>query len=181
MKNTLLSLFVLSIFLSNSCSKEDPLDKYYWGEATATKNGMASSWSARPRCVVNKPYNQGMDIIMDVFNSQGFKRENLFFYKIPNEVGNYDITKSSLHTVDSTHGASYGTLIDDGDVAGDSYYLIQGIVENKLTIDKKKGNEIWGTFQAAFVKDKTYLPQDPTAPDTVIFTNGKFHTKLLTE
>ena len=120
-------------------------------------------------------------MVFTVFNDKNFKRENLFFYKINNSIGENIITPTTPHAVDSTHGAFYGTLIDDGDVLGDSYDLLEGIIENKLTIDKKEGDEIWGTFQAAFVKDKTYLPEDPTAPDTVIFTNGKFHTKLLKE
>lgn len=179
MNITLVSISTLTLLLLSSCKKDDPKDKYYWGEASGTKNYI-TSWEAKPRCVVNKPYNQGVDIIMNVFNDKGFMREELFFYKIPNEVGAYEITKSSLHAVDSTHGASYGTLIDDG-TSGDSYYLIQGLIENKFTIDKKVGSEIWGTFQVAFVKDKTSPPEDKTAPDTVIFTNGKFHAKLLIE
>jgi hypothetical protein len=180
MNTRLFSFLAILTLAQHSCTKEDPNDKFYWGEATATKNQLPA-WEARPRCVVNKPYNQGIDIIINVFNDKGFKREDLFFYKIPNEVGTYQITSSSLYAVDSTHGASYRTLLDDGDVLGDRYSLHYGKIENKLIIDKKMRDEIWGTFQVAFVKDKTFLPEDPTAPDTVVFTNGKFHTKLLTE
>ena len=179
MKIIYFSLITLLILSNQSCKKDDPNDRFYWGEATATKN-QSAAWEARPRCVINKPYDQGIDIILTVFNSQGFRREDLFFYKIPNEVGIFNITNADTHAVDSTHGAKYFTLVDDG-TAGDSYYLIQSIVENKLSIDKKKGDEIWGTFQVAFTKDKTFLSEDPTAPDTVIITDGKFHTKLLKE
>jgi len=179
MKSILYSCVFLAICLTNSCDKEEPRwQKYHWGEATATKNGIF--WEGEPRCVINKPYSQGIDIIFDVYNEKNFHREDLFFFKIKNGTGNYSITPTTPHNVDSLSGASYGTLIDDG-TSGDSYDLIAGIIENKLTIDRKNGDEIWGTFQAAFVKDKTYLPEDPTAPDTVIFTNGKFHTKLLKE
>lgn len=179
MKIIYFSLITILILSNQFCKKDDPNDRFYWGEATATKN-QSASWEARPRCVINKPYDQGIDIILTVFNSKGFRREDLFFFKIPNEVGTYNITKSSPQTVDSTHGASYGTLIDDG-TSGDRYYLIQAIVDNKITIDTKVGDEIWGTFQVAFTKDKTFLSEDPTAPDTVIITDGKFHTKLLKE
>jgi len=180
MKSILYSCVFLAICLTNSCDKEEPRwQKYHWGEATASKNGIA--WKGEPRCVIDTRYPQGIDIIIDVYNEKNFHREDLLFFKIKNEIGNYSITPSNLYAYDSIPGASYGTSIDDGDVAGDSYDLIEGIVENKLTIDKKKGDEIWGTFQVALIKDKTFPPQDPSAPDTVVFTNGKFHTKLLKE
>ena len=176
-----LFLFFTSLVASlvSSCNKQDdPLDKFYWGEVTALKNG--SAWEGRPRCLIDKPYEQGIDFIFEMFNEQKFHRDNLFFFKIPNNIGNYQLSITEIRDIDSLQGATYHTSIDDG-TSGDSYNLLNGIVDNQIIIDRKEGDELWGTFQAAFVKDTTYMPEDPLSPDTVIFTNGRFHTKLLKE
>jgi hypothetical protein len=171
MKNLISSVLLLAM-LCQSCKEDKSYDKYYWGEASAVKNGR-KNWKAETRCLANKPYGQGIDIIVTVFNEQDYGRERLFFYKVPNEIGTYKIMDSDIRVIDSTHGASYVTLLADGDVLGDTYTLLSGSIENEITIDKKKGDELWGTFQVAFIY--------PPASDTIILTNGKFHTKLLKE
>jgi hypothetical protein len=91
--------------------------------------------------------------------------------------GTYEIDSTSVRDIDDLHGAIYYTLQDDG-TAGESYDILEGIVENRLKITQKRGDEIWGEFQVAFAKDLRYGEQDPTVPDTVVFTNGVFHTKI---
>ena len=157
-----------------SCTKEKS-DDTYWGEVTAQKN--SELWSGKIRCLNNKPYNQGIDIDIDVYNSKNVRSENLFFFKYPNAEGTYLIDSTGVRIIDSLHGAVYHTLQDDG-TAGDSYYIIEGIVDNWLKITKKEEDELWGEFQVAFVKDLKYGEQDPAAPDTVIFTKGNLHTRL---
>ena len=176
MKN-IFYLIIFIVCITNSC-KKDPLDKYYWGEASATKNGN-TSWKVKTKYVDNKPNGQGIDIFFDLYNDQKHLRENLFFYKINNSIGVNNIKIQASSSTEANPGVFYSTLLDDGDVAGDSFSLLEGKIENKLTIDKKKGDEIWGTFQVALLKNKNFTASDPTAPDTIIFTNGKFHTKLI--
>lgn len=179
MKCSAFLIIVIGVSLSNSCKKNnDPLDKFYWGEVTALKNG--AEWEGRPRCLIDKPYGQGIDIIFDMFNENNFLRDDIFIYKIRDEVGTYALSITEIRDIDSLHGAEYFTLIDDG-TGGDSYDLLEGVIENKITIVKKDGEEFWGTFQIAFARDTTFLSEDPSSPDTVIFTNGQFHTKILKE
>lgn len=176
-----LFLFFASLVASliSSCDKnDDPLDKFYWGEVTALKNGAV--WEGRPRCLIDKPYGQGIDFIFDMFNEQKFKRDDLFIYKIPFEVGTFPLSISDIRVIDSLHGAEYFTLVDDG-TGGDSYDLLEGIISNQITIDRKEDEEIWGTFQIAFARDTTFPSEDPVSPDTIIFTKGQFHTKILKE
>lgn len=90
------------------------------------------------------------------------------------------MTKSDVREIDSSHGARYHTSLSDG-AGGDFYNLLEGVIENKVTIDRKEGEQIWGTFQVAFVKKNLLSTEDPTAPDTVIYTGGKFHTKVFSE
>ncbi|MDX1910885.1 MAG: hypothetical protein SFV22_05335 [Saprospiraceae bacterium] len=104
-------------------------------------------------------------------------KESLFIYKLPDWEGDFALSLTGVRDVDDLHGAVYHSLEDDG-TAGDSYDLLEGIVENHLKITRKKGDEYWGEFQAAFVKTTAFGEQDPTAPDTVVFTEGRFHVKL---
>jgi hypothetical protein len=163
------------LFVVSFCTKKEGEVGQYQGEATAIKNG--ALWSASPRCLINKPYGQGIDIDMDVFNSANHLKESLFFFKLPDQEGDFSLTLSDIREVDDLHGAVYHILQDDG-TAGDSYDLLEGMVENRLKITEKKGDEYWGEFQAAFVKTTEFGEQDPTAPDTVVFSEGRFHVKL---
>lgn len=153
-----------------------PLPDVYWGEVTAEKNG--EEWEANIYGVIDKPYKQGIDIIIRRHNEKGFLREDLFFFKIPDKLGKYPIEITDVRTIDNLTGANYGTSLDDGDVAGDFFELMTGQSDNFIEIDKKEGKEIWGNFQVSFIKDLKYGESDPSAPDTIVFKSGKFHTKI---
>ena len=170
---------VIAFVLFHSCKKEDIENAEVRPvEVTAKKNG--EDWLGYSVAVQNMFVQDGrLDIPIDVSNEAGFWRERLSFYKIPNEIGKYDLVETDGRTIDSLSGAIYHTLQDDGDVGGDSYVTVEGIVENYVEITKIEGKELWGTFQAAFIKNPVFTPQDPAAPDTVIFTDGKLHTILI--
>ncbi|MBK8195173.1 MAG: hypothetical protein IPK76_18885 [Lewinellaceae bacterium] len=172
MKIFLITLTVLILASMVSCSKAGP-DSYYWGECTAQLNGVA--WTGQPYIIENKPYLQGIDLLVDVYNGQGFHRENVFIYKIPDAVGRYQIVDTDVRDIDSLTGARYFTLGDDGDVLVDSYRLVSDKGENYVEIERKEGDQIWGAFQIAFAVDG--VKGNPAAPDTIIFTDGHFHTR----
>lgn len=175
----LMILTAIAFILFHSCKKEDVEDIDFSAfEVTAKKNG--EDWLGYSLAGQNVHVQDGrIDIAIDVVNEAGFWRENLVFFKIPNELGRYDLVETDVRTIDSLSGAVYHTLQDDGDVGGDSYVTVEGIVENYVEITKIEGKELWGTFQAAFVKNMFLPPQDPAAPDTVIFTNGALHTIII--
>ncbi len=110
---------------------------------------------------------------MNKYSKEGFLRESIFIYKIPDAVGHYPLSRSTdPWAVDELTGATFYLSTDDGDVSlGPSYKLLEPGHDNFLEIDKKKGDEIWGKFRITFVRD--------SPPDTVYFTNGDFHTKIL--
>ena len=61
---------------------------------------------------------------------------------------------------------------------GDFYDLLDGVIENNLTISKKDGDELWGTFQVALVKNISLGENDTAAVDTVLFRDGRFQVKI---
>ncbi|MCC7464724.1 MAG: hypothetical protein IT261_00555 [Saprospiraceae bacterium] len=166
-------LFLASVSLI-SCSKEDSND-YYWGTASAQLN--EDSWQPEPRAVTNKPYGQGIDFSLGRFNGNGLKKEALFIYKIPPQVGRHPISQTDLRDIDSLSGARLFTLID-GDVLGDVYHPLEGPTDNYLEITKIDGDEIWAEFQIAFVQ-VSVGSVDTNYPDTIRLTQGKIHTRII--
>lgn len=171
-------IIILGLVVCSACKKSNEEPELYWGSVSAIKNGVA--WEAEIYAGENRPYNQGIDIGIEKFNSKRLRREGLYFFKIPLNTGVYPLSETDVRIIDSLTGAFYNTLLDDGDVAGDAYYLFSGEhIENQIEITEIKGKEIKGTFQVSFLKDLRYGAADPSAPDTVVFKNGKFHTRIL--
>ncbi len=164
------------LLLILSCNKKNDQPDYYWGSINAIKNGEA--WEGKLYAVINKPFEQGIDIIIERFNEKGYKREYLFMSKIPLEVKKSKLNQTDVRIIDTLVGGDYGTLLDDGDVAGDDYLLLDDSIDDFVEITETKGKEIKGKFQMSFVKDLRFGEADPTAPDTVIFTDGVFHTRI---
>lgn len=77
--------------------------------------------------------------------------------------------------------ASYATLLYDGDVAGNYYYLNE---EDEITdffqfteFDERTGR-VTGRFQASFVVDTSAI-FDLASPDTIVITEGYFETVVV--
>ncbi|MDO8367690.1 MAG: hypothetical protein Q7T20_12895 [Saprospiraceae bacterium] len=170
----LISISIIALIFLVACSKDGP-DGYYWGTATARFNNKA--WEADPYAIVNAPYKQGIDFLIHKFNSQGFQREDVFVYKVPEQVGKYPISQTEVRDIDSLVGAQFFTVLDDGGVLGDSYSLLEGVVDNYVEITKIKGDQVWAEFQVAFVKVSSN--HTPEYPDTIVFTKGKIHTLIV--
>ena len=162
---------MLAIFFS--CAKEEP-SGYYWGITNAQFNGDA--WEAQLYAIENKPYNQGIDFIMHKFSKQGILLEILHFYKIPPQIGKYPFADTEVRDIDSLVGARFRTVLD-GDVTGDTYSLLEGVVNNYVEITKIEGDQVWADFQVAFVKGSSN--NSPEYPDTIVFKNGKIHTRIV--
>lgn len=174
-------LLILSILIPvlYSCKEEQSLiPDIYWGEVSAIKNGQP--WSGLIYARPNEPY--GFYIRIEVFNEQEFHREALTIFKIPNELkkNRIDTVQAEIDTL--LTGASYATLVDDGDVLGDLFKVYEGEMENYITITSynEETGEVRGNFEVAFVFGEGVVgtKSDPTAPDTIRFTNGQFHTKI---
>ena len=156
-----------------ACSK-DKSEDYYWGTSTAEFDGNA--WQAEPRASINLPYKQGINFSMRRFDNQGNVKETLSFFKIPNQLGRNKLSETETRDIDSLSGVRLFTLID-GDVLGDVYYPLEGIVDNYLEITKIEGDQIWADFQVAFIRK--IVGTVSNYKDTIVFTNGSIHTRMM--
>lgn len=177
-----LLLLAISLF---TCKKEETGPRYN-GVASAIKNG--EPWSAYSgagqtsvagsRSGSCAAFNT-LEISVGTYSREGFSREYMLFNKISTEPGTYSLHAYQPCWVDSLPGVSYTNMIDDGDVIGDVYKLLES--ENSFVtvagVDQRT-NEISGTFQVTLVIDR-YPKTGPSAPDTLRFTGGSFKSKII--
>ena len=177
---SILFVFIISICFI-SCRKEEPrmLGHPYWGEASALRNG--KEWLPKVRGVRSNLDSSLIGININWFQAEtNFQREYLGFINVPkSEVFDTIKLKSFVPSSTELSFVSYGTLIDDGDVSGDDYDLLES-EDNWLIVTEwnESTTEIKGNFQASFLF-KGDEHKTPDAGDTVRFTNGFFHTRIV--
>ncbi len=172
----------LTCLVCLSCSKDDDFSAIwnwdYWGEVSADLNG--SSWDQaliyghnHSTMTLSHP---GLALSIDVYGDSGFLRESLFLNQIPCDIG-----KHMLYDVDPNLSdlprAWYSTILADGDVVGDSFYVLE-TADNFIDITSLDKSEVIAKFQISFLRDATRGKSNAGIPDTIRFTDGYLHTKL---
>lgn len=163
--------FTLSIL---SCKKEK--EDLYWGEISSQKNG--DTWTGEIRAPKSNFAESKIEIIIDVFEEKGIWLETLGFYKVPTEIGEYKLALTSNQPPDnSLVGALYTNGYDD------EIYDFYKIAENdstsylEITDYNEKTAEIKGNFNLILWRRKDF-PGAWNAPDSIVFSNGTFHTRI---
>ena len=176
MKNFVLYFILLASFLS--CKKDDDTNNNSWGTVSALRNG--ESWTGEISAVINTfPSDTGIIINIHSIDKVKFGNDYLVFFKVPPIIDKYPLSLTPLIVKDSLIGSDYSTLVSDGHVLGDHYYVLEGdSVEDYIEITEIKGDEIKGKFQASYLRDTPVDPNRPPTPDTLIFTDGQFHTRI---
>ena len=175
MKNIVLYFIIVASFIS--CKKEDDHNNR-WGTASALKNG--ENWEGE----ISTAHNifiedSGRTIQISSVNQAGFDEDYLAFFKVPLIIDKHPISLTAASLKDSLIGAYYNTLLSDGHVFGDIYYVLEDDpVEDYIEITDISGDEIKGRFQVSFLRDTTSIPVSSSTLDTIIFTNGQFHTRF---
>lgn len=179
-------LFCILSFLWLAACKEktedDPYDWGQWGEASATKNG--KGWTALCGTKLSDTYPGKFGITFNNFSGSNFLRGQFSFRHVPFREGVYyplDYPTENSALPDSAMTVDFGTLLDDGDVAGDRYIMLydSAVVFYIDKIDPQT-TELWGRFSGAFVKYiENGYEHDPGSPDTLIFENGVYHAKAV--
>ena len=90
------ALYIGIIIFLSSCNDENPLPSGHTGTALAQKNG--ASWVAKMKFLESQPYGKGFDILMDVYNDQGFHREQIFIFRVQNHFNEQAIFLTSAQT-----------------------------------------------------------------------------------
>lgn len=163
-----------------SCQKEtSDFADIYWGEASALKNG--AHWQGSVYARPHEPY--GFYVRMDAFDARGFHREALTIFKIPLSVQHNEIDTVREEANTALTGATYSTLVDDGDVLGD-LFRVYGGGDNHVTVSSFNAatGEVAGEFAVTLVfAGPPDTRSDSTASDTICFKEGRFHTKIRQE
>lgn len=164
------------MFLNLSCSKNDCL-KYYWGNANALKN--AIPWTADIRAANNTLYQGKIDIIIDKFISSCNVGDGLGFQNIPSISGRYRLYKIDANNQDPAKTIAYFSTTVGGDATCDWYNVVEmDSVNNYIQVDSfdPGTGKVSGIFSAKLTVE---MPKcDPSAPDTLFFSNGVFYTKV---
>jgi hypothetical protein len=181
---------ILLIFLLfNSCKKEDELPKFNtWGTLSVFYNGDNNYFKNQiSGYKLNVCDNQIIGISMKRYNKSNpyFATDSFIWGDIPTRKGFYKIKdlgqRLSCSEVPNTVEVGTYYNINEGDTGIQQYTVLNTSKENNyLQIDEynKETKEIKGRFQVTFVLK--YLPKyRKSDPDTVRFTNGVFHTKVL--
>lgn len=160
-------LLVLTVFIF-SCEKEE----LSGGIATAEFNGMP--WQGVANVGIAGLYSDRVSMAIKVFED-GITKEAMSFRFLPKEIGDYS---QDFIATDSLVRFYYSTLGFDGDALKDIYNLDEANQSNFISIDELTETEIKGKFELTFLIDTIRMKIDPSAPDTIHFTNGKFHSKI---
>lgn len=126
--------------------------------------------------------NEYYMISIDLYNNNAFHRESFDFVKVPFTKGKHNITDFNFQCVvdEPVAYGSFWTLGNDGDVSQDNYDVLE-TEDNYIVIDFYNTNtqEVKGSFQVTFVINRRSANNPSSLPDTLRFTNGIFHTKIL--
>jgi hypothetical protein len=171
-KQLLPAVFMLLV----SCNKDHETDDPYWGTVTALQNGQA--WSARIIGNHTSTYTAAFNLSFSRSNQAGFERESIGILNIAWKTGWNRVYKIDYLIPDSLKTtAVYYSVTDDGDVICDHYHVIDtDSLFNFVQVGSYDNNtrEVRGNFS---LKMLVKLPKcNLSAPDTLIFSNGTFHT-----
>jgi len=157
-----------------SCEKEN--ESLYWGEVSAVKNDI--KWAGKIKAVKSKFADSKVEITIKTFDEQNVSLETLGFYKVPSKVGRYELSRTfNQPPDDSLVGALYANGYDDE--VYDFYEIAEDDSTSYLEITdyNEKTAEIKGNFNLILWRDTT-LPGAWNAPDSIVFSNGVFHTRI---
>ena len=162
----------LSLYFIVAC-KKDNAGRNYWGEMSVLKNGQP--WSGEIVATQHTFSSEKVNISIETFTEERFHEDNLYFFKIPKKLGRYKLRYSiNQPPDDSLVGARYFHGYDD--LLYDVYDIAATDSTSYLEItqyDKRKG-EIWGKFDLTLYRTLV----GSTEPDSLVFTNGTFHTRI---
>lgn len=182
MKNIFLFSSFLILFVT--CKKDNTDEDVvpYFGTVTVNKNGQI--WNAKIGAGSTPQFGNFIAIGLDNFNSYGFRRGHLSIYKIPWEVGKFEIKRTTSALNDGITGSNYFAYIDDGDLSAGTWLIsetdsLSSWVEIN-DLDTSTG-EVTGTFHLEFLIDSTRIDSrfyESGEPSRITFSNGTFYTKI---
>lgn len=175
----LFSFFLLVTIIFFGCKKPEEHKIEYEGKASALRNG--ESWNTECTVLFSSQYENEVSLFIDKYNNLGEKRENLSISRIPLIIGVFEVVNYLADSVNNDitqYGSSYFSLTADGDVIDGVYYVLESH-DNYIEITHidLNTNDFVGKFEITYIRDTTFN-MNPSLPDTLRFTQGKFQTKI---
>jgi len=159
------------LFFSNC--KKPPTE--IQGIATATKNG--TEWEGKCISGYDNQYPDELFFDITTYSPEGFRRESFGIFRI-DQIGTFNVTlplRDSIGMMLNKYWSSYSTLIDDGDVLGDLYKVLESEKNTvEITTIDYESMIITGKFNISYINTYDTIP----APDTIRFENGEFQAKI---
>lgn len=168
-------LFLVCIFLSNCEKSTNPYPDFpegRWGTATAKLNG--NEWKATCKSFIDEENPGHWSLSFSVHKNNYYYLGSLTFFNISAQTDSSDVTKYIFEEKGGVRG--YYSLFDADTPLGD-YHILNDAEPNYFMVDSydSVSREIKGRFEVTFLVN--HAP-DANAPDTVRFTEGKFHARL---
>ena len=182
--------FIALIIVTAACDLYTPFEGagISWGYFTADMNG--SAWNKLYKNAFQSVYahiSENTDslcpgktgsMVSNSHDSNGVRQQELIFLHLPLTTGKYKLTSDEVKYCgdNRVHVTLYSQI--ENDVSGDIFKILPGS-DSYLQINSinLSTGEIFGEFNFTMV---VFGPKDrSTLPDTLRFTNGRFHTKIL--
>lgn len=174
-------LFVICLMIFISCGKQDELpslNREYWGSASALQDD--KEWN--PYIIALRQRSprdtNNISILLDLYNEYNVYRQGLVIGNIQKRIGVQEVVSCDHQNLDVIT-SSFLTIIDDGDVLGDHWCIIQDST-NYVEITKVQNDVIEGKYELTFYRDsEKNRPITSSLPDTLTFRNGTFITHIV--
>jgi len=167
-----------TLTLLAACQKDNIPDEYN-GTATAKLNGKV--WLAHVRAVGNVPaYGNDIGLEIGTFDQKGHSKTSLSFEKVPLGLNTYQLAGANWYFDEGSIGADYFTFEPGGDVFSDIYDLDTLATTNYFEVIQYDSisHDIEVRFDATFYIDPRWVKEDPNAPDTIRFTEGRVRARV---
>jgi len=178
MKAIIYVMFIAIAGLQSCKEEESYIPDIYWGEANALKNG--ESWTGLVYAQTDNPEEFVLNI--DVYHKKEFRKESFVIFNIPYKVQKNKIDTVRIGAFNSATGGYYDYSISyiENCFTENRFKMVNEVnSENYVTITSynEDTKEVWGEFQASLIVDNTFRKW-PSAPDSIRFMKGKFHTMI---
>lgn len=175
---------VMLALSATGCKKDsDPcpgIPDIFWGSAHAEYHGVIQEYHPYYRQFED---SENITIHLRHFTPCNYPRESIYFMNVRREIQFNDNLQAYSY---STSGLFDNTLsyvfyaTTYSDVVATAY-ILDTTAQNVLEITRYDANtgEIEGNFQLRLVRDPEFIEYNPvpSAPDTILLTNGWFHTR----
>lgn len=183
MKRRLILGMLLLLSLA-ACSEEDFMEEKDTSQYRANLLLNGEPWtftaiSGRSNCDSDR-----LVMSLGYYNENNFRRMSLGISNFPAQPGKYTLLRrySGQNECESNLiYASLHTLLDDGDVLGESFHIVEDAPDNELIITRyDSANQLLeGRFQMTFAVTELFRIDELDFPDTVRITYGSFFTDVL--